>query len=1041
MLSAILEWSLRHRVLVIIAWLGVIVAGVLAALRLPLDAFPDTTPVQVQVNTGAGALGPLEIERRITARVEASLGGLPGLTEVRSVSKFGFSQVTATFTDGTDILRARQVVSERLMGVELDPGLGPPELGPIATGLGEVFHYIVSGDRSAAELRTIQDYDIRPRLRMIEGVAELNSWGGDEARVEVRVDPNRLRRWDIDLVELTEAVERNSLNVTGGPIDTGGEGALIQGIALATTKADLEALVIASREGVPVRLGQVAEVVDGRQVRRGAVTADGKGEVVLGLGFSMLGENGRAVTERLELRLAEIKRTLPADVRVTTAYERTWIVDSVLETVRDNLLEGAVLVIAILFLFLGNVRAGLLVAAVIPLSMLVASSLMLAAGVAGSLMSLGAIDFGIIVDSAVIQVENVVARGSGVPAPERPKIVRDAILEVRGPTLYGELIIAAVFLPILVMEGVEGKLFRPMALTMLFALLGSLLLSLTLVPALSTFVVPKKAHRPNRVFSALIRGYRAVLRFGLRQPVVVLGLALLVLGNGAFLVTQLGSEFVPRLSEGSIVINTVRLAGVSIDQSAGYGTRIEAFLLAHYPKAIARIWTRSGSAEVTTDPMGVEVSDVFIMLRPRDEWLHDGPGGFASQDALVADMTRRVDELPGMRAAFTQPIEMRVNEMIAGIRSDLGVLLYGDDFAVLAEKARAIEEVLKTVPGAADVSTEQLTGQPVVEVVFDPVALGRHGIEVHDALAVVEALGGIEVGVMPQGERRIPIAVVLDERYRGSPEALGQALVTAGDGQRVPLATLAKLTRVDAPSTIQRELSRRRVIIQANVRDRDLGGFVADARAAIAAQVPLPDGYYVTYGGQFEHLQRASERLVIVIPIALGLVLLLLGITYRKVGDVLRVFVGVPFAAVGGVVALWLRDMPFSISAAVGFIALAGVSVLNNMVLVSTIRRRLADGDPVPLAVEAAAAQRLRPVLMTALVASLGFVPMALATGIGAEVQRPLATVVVGGVLSSTLLALLVLPVLYRVTSGSRAREPSVLSPIPGPAAEGSSAS
>lgn len=1025
LLVAILGWSLDNRLLVIVLWVCIAVAGVLSALALPLDAFPDTTPVQVQVNTTADALGPLEIERRISVPVEAAIGGLPGLIEVRSLAKFGFSQVTATFEDGTDMAAARQGITERLMTVSLDPGLGPPQLGPPASGLGEVFQYLVYGTRSIAELRAIQDLQIRPRLRTVPGVAEVNSWGGDEARVEVRLDPDRLRRWHIDLPELTASIEANVVNVSGGAFDVGGEGALIQGVALPTSIAALRSLVVASREGVPVQLGQLAEIVEGRQIRRGAVTANGHGEVVLGIGFAMLGANGHEVTQQLQARLEAIEKTLPMGVMVRPVYERTWLVDKVLTTAGTSLLEGGLLVIAILFLFLGNIRAGLLVALVIPMSMLVASSLMLAAGVAGSLMSLGAIDFGILVDSAVIQVENVVARAAGSDTAHRKTLVRDAIMEVRGPTLYGELIIACVFLPVLTLEGIEGKLFRPMALTMLFALAGSLLMSLTLVPALTTLVLPKKAHAPNHLFAMLVRAYRWVIRRALRHPVIVIALALMVLGNGVWLATRLGSEFVPRLSEGSLVLNTVRLAGVSIEESTGYGDRIEGFLLRHYPNAIDDIWSRTGSAEIATDPMGVEVSDVFIELKPRGMWLHEGEGGFASQDALVADMTARLKDLPGMRVAFTQPIEMRINEMVAGIRADLGVQLYGDDYAVLQSKSLEIETVLKSIPGAADVSGEQITGQPVITVTVDPLAMGRHGIQVKNAMAVVEAVGGTTVGVMPRGEQRLPIAVVLAERYRQSVEALGGVLVTGSSGERVRLDSIATLKRIAAPATVQRSGSRRRVIVQANVRDRDLGSFVAEAKAAIAAQVALPEGYHVTFGGQFEHLERASQRLTIIIPIALLLVIILLSFAYRRVVDVARVFMGVPFAAVGGVVALTLRDMPFSISAGVGFIALSGVAVLGDMVLVSTIRRHLATGTNVAIAVEDAAASRLRPVLMTALVASLGFVPMALSTGFGAEVQRPLATVVVGGILSSTILTLLVLPVLYRVTS--RKRRPAEL--------------
>jgi cobalt-zinc-cadmium resistance protein CzcA len=1010
MLSWVIGWSLRHRFAVIAGWLAVVGIGLVALRDLPIDAFPDTTPVQVQINTTAPALSPLEIERQITAPVERAISGLPGLKEVRSLSRFGMSQVVVIFDDDTDIYLARQVVGERLDRAELPAGVMRPQPGPVATGLGEVFHYLVTGDRSAAELRTIQDWIIQPQLVSVPGVAEVNSWGGDERQVQVVVDPLLLQKHELTLDDLIGALDRNNANVGGGTLDQAGESSLIQGVALVTKPADVAKIVVAAQDGVPLRVGDVARVVDGRAIRRGAVTADGQGEVVLGLGFMLMGENSHEVTQRLATRLDEIRKSLPAGVEVTPVYQRTTLVDQVLETVRTNLLEGAILVIAILFIFLGNLRAGLIVASAIPLSMMFAFDMMTRFGIAGSLMSLGAIDFGLIVDSSVIMVENSVRRLSedGSDA-SKLEIVRDAAIEVRKPTMFGELIIMIVYLPILTLEGVEGKLFKPMALTVVFALAGSMLLSLTLMPVLSSLVLPRRPRDgDNWLVRNLKRGYRPVLAGALRWRWAVLAAAVLLVGNAAFLASRLGSEFVPRLREGSVVINTVRLASVSLDESVRYGTQIERTLLAKFPDEIERVWTRTGSAEVATDPMGIELSDVFITLTPRDQWKRAD-----TQDELVAAMQEELSVLPGMRMIFTQPIEMRVNEMIAGIRADVGVKLFGDDFDTLRTRAAEIQRVLEAIPGAADVVTEQVTGQPILEIAVDRDAIARRGIAAREVLDVVEALGTLKVGELQDGERRFPIAIRLADRYRADREAVGRILVTAANGDRIPLAKLATIRTVDGPAAINREWAKRRIIVQANVRGRDVGSFVDEARAAIARQVDLPPGYYVRFGGQFEHLERARARLMLVVPAALILIFVLLYATYGRVLDAARVFTGVPFAAVGGVVALWLRDMPFSISAGVGFVALSGVAVLGDMVLVSTLRQYLDRGEPLMPAIRKAAEQRLRPVLMTGLVASIGFLPMALNTGVGAEVQRPLATVVVGGVLSSMLLTLVVIPVLY----------------------------
>jgi cobalt-zinc-cadmium resistance protein CzcA len=1019
MLTRILEWSLGHRLIVILAWAGIAALGVLSALELPLDAFPDTTPVQVQVNTVASASGPLEIERQITTPIEQAISGLPGLQEVRSISKLGFSQVTATFDDATDIYFARQVVSERIAAVELGAGIERPRLGPVATGLGEIFHYLLSGSGpSLAKLREAQDFIVAPQLRTVPGVAEINAWGGEERQLHVVVDPIRLAELDLSLGELASAIEANNANVGGGTLERAGESSVIQGVGIAGSAQDVAEMVVVTRDGVPLRVRDVATVVDGHEIRRGAVTAGGRGEAVLGLAFMLTGQNSREVAQRLRVRLDEVKKTLPAGIRIEPVYDRTALIDRVLATVRLNLFEGALLVVAVLLVFLGDLRAGLIVAAAIPLSMLFASSLMLRAGIAGSLMSLGAIDFGLIVDSSVIQVENAIRRSGEARAGRRwLDVVRDAVVEVRRPTLFGELIIAVVYLPILTLEGIEGKLFRPMAWTVIFALAGSLLLSMTLMPVLiSLGLARREPRRANALVRVLEGGYRALLVRALARPWLVLAVSLLLLANAAFIATRLGSEFVPRLWEGSIVINKVQLAGVSLDESARTGTMIERALLASFPDEIERVWTRTGSGEVATDPMGIELADIFVMLRPVERWKQA-----RTQPELVERIAADLEGMPGMKLIFTQPIEMRVNEMVAGIRADLGVRLFGDDLALLKAKAREIEAVLASIPGAADVLAEQVTGQPVVQIEVDRAAIARHGIPVREVLETVQLLGSRKVGVLYENDRRFPIALRIADAYRSDEAALGRMLVAAANGDRIPLARLTKISTIEGPSTLNREWGKRRIVVQANVRGRDLGSFVAEARAALDRSVQLPPGYFLRFGGQFEHLERARKRLLIVVPLALALIFGLLLLTYRRWQDAARVFTGVPFAAIGGVIALWLRDMPFTISAGVGFVVLSGVSVLGDMVLVSTIQARLVEATSLQRAIADAAVTRLRPVLMTALVAALGFLPMALNTGFGAEVQRPLATVVIGGLLSSTALTLFVLPVLYGLSAARAA--------------------
>ena len=1012
MLTRLIDLCLRHRPIVLLATVVLALVGLLSLSRLPFDAFPDTTPVQVQVNTTAPALSPLEVERQITFPVEQAISGLPGLTEVRSISKFGFSQVTAIFDDDTDIYLARQVVSERIAAAELPEGVGRPALGPVATGLGEVFQYVLhSKQLSPLELRTLHHWGVRPQMVQVTGVAEINTWGGHEKQYHVVVDPLRLIKHELTLDDVARVLRQGNRNAGGGVLDQAGEAQLIQGVGLVTGIADLEAMVVATIGGTPIHLHDVAAVREGHEIRRGAVTYQGQGEAVLGLGFMLMGENSRELTRKLEARLAEVRRSIPKEAQLTEVYSRTDLVSKVLRTVRDNLLEGALLVVAVLFAFLGNLRAGLIVAAAIPLSMLFAFNSMLRFGIAGSLMSLGAIDFGLVVDSSVIMVENAARRlGEDTSGRSVREIVRDAAVEVRRPTLFGELIIAIVYLPVLGLEGVEGKLFRPMALTVIFALAGSMILSLTLMPVLASYALKKGGgHGDNRLVRWLKACYRPLLGWALAHRKVVLVLAGVVVLNAALLTTRLGAEFVPRLREQAIVINTVRIAGVSLDESVRYGTRIERLLLARYPHEIEHVWTRTGTAEVATDPMGLEVSDVFITLKPRDSWR-----AARTQDQLVAAMSATLEGMPGMRSVFTQPIEMRVNEMIAGIRSDVGIKLFGDDFDQLRDKADEIRRAVEQISGAADVTVEQLTGQAMLTIKVDRQAAGRLGMPVGQILAAVEALGTRKVGQVIDGQRRFDLVLRIGEDAGRSAAHIRRLLLRTQAGAQVPLSSVAKVEVVEGPSTIQRDWAKRRVVIQANVRGRDVGSFVADVRRALL-EVDLPEGYYTRLGGQFENLERAQKRLLLLVPTALLLVFSLLYLTYGRAADALRVFTGVPFGAVGGIVALWVRDMPFSISAGVGFIALSGVAVLGDMVLVSYVIQLLKRGRAPLEAIREAAETRLRPVLMTAAVAAFGFIPMAFNMGVGAEVQRPLATVVVGGMVTSTIATLLVLPVLYAV--------------------------
>lgn len=1025
MLNWLIDFSLRHRALVILGTLLLAGLGVFSLRQLDIDAFPDTTPVLIQINTVAPSLSPDEVERQITFPVEQAISGLPDLDALRSISKFGLSQVVVIFEDGVDIYFARQLINERLTTVELPQGIQRPQMGPVSTGLGEVFHYVLTyegvdfsqlpdEERVArlTELRTLHDWVVKPQLRSVPGVAEVNSWGGYEKQYQVRLDPDRLIKHDLTFDEITDALQRNNQNVGGGTITDRSQMLLVHGVGRTVNVEQIENVVITSRDGVPIRISDVADVQIGQEIRRGTVTANGQGEAVLGLGFMLMGENSHDVTWALKNRLDEIKSTLPPGVSIQTVYDRTELVDHVIDTVQRNLFEGGLLVIAVLFIFLGNLRAGLIVALAIPLSMLFAFSGMLRFGIAASLLSLGAIDFGLVVDSSVVMIENCVRHlAHSKDGRSRLQIIRDAAIEVRKPTMFGELIIMIVYLPILTLEGVEGKLFRPMALTVIMALAGSMFLSLTLMPVLASLFLPNKIEERDPLLIRFLKWlYAPVLRFTMRHKTAVIGFAVSVLLVAfGMIAPNLGTEFVPRLSEGAVVINVVRLAGTDLEETIRYNTQMEKALLEEFPDEIVHVWSRVGMAEVATDPMGTELTDLFVTLRPRDQWIRA-----QTQEELTVQIQEELRDLPGPRLAMTQPIEMRMNEMISGVRSDVAAILYGDDLDLMVSKAAEIEQVLKSIDGAADVKVEQVTGQPVLQVHIKQDEIARYGVPASEVLELVESLGSKHVGEVYEGQLRFPLIIRLPEKARANPDAIRSILVATPAGERIPLSRLADVDLVEGPNTIKREWYQRRITIEANVRGRDMGSFVAEAQQKVNEQITLPPGrYHVEWGGQFENLQRAQARLMIVVPVALLLIFALLYMTYRNMIDSIRVFTGIPFAWIGGIVALWIRDMPFSISAAVGFIALSGVAVLDDMLLVSTIRRLRRQGHSLDDAVEEAAMTRLRPILMTTLVASLGFVPMAFSTGMGAEVQRPLATVVIGGVCSATIMSLLVLRVLY----------------------------
>ncbi|KFZ27781.1 cation transporter [Pseudidiomarina atlantica] len=1041
MIDLLIRFAVQRRWLIMAATILIAGVGVFSALKLPIDAVPDITNVQVQINTEAPGYSPLETEQRITYLVENAMAGIPDLNYTRSISRYGLSQVTVVFEEGTDIYWARQQISERLQMVrgELPVGV-EPALGPIASGLGEIFTYIVSADPDARDengqpytaesLRTLQDWVIRPQLVKVPGVTEINTVGGYEREYQVSPHPGKLLAYKISVDDVFRALQLNNTNAGAGYIERNGEQWLVRSPGQLQSLVDIRNVVVTKRDDAPVRVKDVADVSFGEELRTGAATADGE-EVVLGTAMMLIGENSRIVSEAVAKRLEEVQLSLPDGVTVESVYNRTTLVEKTIATVEKNLFEGAVLVIVVLFLLLGNVKAALITALVIPLSMLFAITGMAANRVSGNLMSLGAIDFGIIVDGAVIVVENALRRlgsaqqrlGRLLTTKERLQEVFESTREVFNPAVFGVLIIMLVYLPIFALSGVEGKMFHPMAFTVVFALLGALIFSMTFVPAaLAIFVKGKVSHGENRLMRGARRLYEPLLNTSLKRPIVIVLVGLSLFMGSIYQASKMGTEFLPQLDEGDLALHALRIPGTGLQQSVDMQLQLEE-VIAEFDE-VKRVFSKIGTPDVATDPMPPSVADTFVILKPKSEWAD----AEKTKDEFVAELREAVEQIPGNKYEFTQPIEMRFNELIAGVRADVAVRIYGDDLDQLKALGDEAVEIIAGVDGAADVRAEQMTGLPTLSVTPQRDHLALLGLSVQDVQrAVQSAVGGLVAGTIYEGDKRFRLMVRLDESWRTDIEALRQLPVTVPQAsnpelQYVPLGEIADVELTVGPNQINRESGKRNVIVSANVVDRDLGSFVEDIRQQLQSDISLPTGYWIDYGGTFEQLQSASQRLAIVVPLTLLLIFGLLYSAFNSLTNALIIFTGVPLALTGGILALSLRGMPLSISAAVGFIALSGVAVLNGVVMLSFIQQLRDEGKAIIEAVYEGARQRLRPVLMTALVASFGFIPMAFNTGTGAEVQRPLATVVIGGIVSSTLLTLVVLPALYLLISRLRIR-------------------
>ena len=1043
MLKSIIHLSIKFRWAVLAIVVCLIGLGVWSFQRLPIDATPDITNVQVQINTEARGYSPLEAEQRVTYPVETAIAGIPGLDFTRSVSRYGLSQVTVVFEDGTDIYFARQQVNERLQSVrsQLPPGV-EPQLGPIATGLGEIFMYVVEAEEGARkpdgsaytpeDLRTLQDWVIRPQLRSTKGVTEVNTIGGFVRQYHVTPWPSRLTALGLTLDDVIDALESNNANLGAGYVERYGEQLLLRSPGQAAGIEDLNGIVVAERNGVPIRVADVADVIMGEELRTGAATENGK-EIVLGTVFMLMGENSKAVAQATKEKLEIAARALPAGVSAKPIYDRTELVNRTVETVEKNLVEGALLVIVILFLLLGNFRAALITAFVIPLAMLMTITGMVANKVSGNLMSLGALDFGLIVDGAVIIVENCLRRfgeaqhglGRLLTREERFALAEDATVEVIKPSIFGVLIITLVYVPIFALSGVEGKMFHPMAFTVVLALTAALLLSLTFVPAAIALVVTGKVSEKE---SAIMRGarsaYEPMLNAALRFRGFIVAGAVALVALAGFAASRMGSEFIPNLDEGDIALHALRIPGTSLTQALAMQTALES-KIRDMPE-VERVVAKIGTADIATDPMPPSVADTFVLLKDRKEW----PDPNKPKAQVVSELEAIVRRIPGNNYEFTQPIQMRFNELISGVRSDVAIKVFGDDPEQLLALGDQIEALVNGIEGAQDPKVEQVTGLPVLQVTPNRPALARLGLNVSDLQAVLGAsFGGAQAGAIFEGDRRFDVVVRLPETLRRDVDAIGQVRIPLrqqdGESMRgfVPLQEVATIELSIGANQISRENGKRRVVVTSNVRDRDLGSFVTEVQNKVAQEITIPPGYWVEYGGTFQQLISGAQRLALVVPVALLLILGLLYALFRSAKDALVVFSGVPLAMTGGIAALLIRDLPLSISAGVGFIALSGVAVLNGVVMLTFIRSLRQEGRLLDDAIVEGALTRLRPVLMTALVASLGFIPMAFNVGAGAEVQRPLATVVIGGIISSTALTLLVLPALYRLVH-RRSREP-----------------
>jgi heavy metal efflux system protein len=1040
----LLRFSVRGRVLVLVLTALFVLVGASVATTVPIDAIPDVTNVQVQVITAAPALGPVDVETYVTYPVEQSMAGLPKVEEIRSMSRPGISVVTVVFHDDVDLYFARRLVAERLTEARqsIPPGYGNPELGPISSGLGEVFHFEVRGEgKTPMELRTVLDWQIAPRLKLVPGVVEVNTFGGEAKTLELTLDPARLAAERVGVDDVVKAIERNHFAVGGAYMVDGREQMTIRGEARLRTPDDLGSVVVVEAragpgagsdsgagERAPLYLRDLGVAHFAPRVRYGAVTRDGRGEAVVGVVMLLMGENSGEVIANIKEAVADVSKSLPEGVTIDPYYDRTDLVKRTIGTVTSNLVEASVLVVVVLFLTLASLRAGSVVALAIPLAMLGVFIGMRLTGVSGNLLSLGAIDFGLVVDGAIIIVENAVRRmaerrealGRVLTGEERQAEVLEAAREVRGATAFGEAIIALVYVPLLALESVEGRMFRPMALTVLFALGSAFVLSLTVVPAVASLLLARDAHdRHSPIVRLAMYLYRPSLAAALRSPRIVAGVTLALFACSIAGGTRMGQEFLPKLDEGTLVIAAVRLPSVSLEQSMEQARQVE-LLLRKFPE-VTSVVSRTGRAEIAIDPMGINMSDIYVLLKPKAEWTtaHDREG-------LVQALDKALSEgVPGLGFAFSQPIEMNTNDLLAGISSDVAIHVYGHDLVALKLVSEKIVRVLRQVPGAADVRAEQIAGLSVLTVRIDRTMIARYGLDAQTVMATVEALGGTEVGSVVDGAERFPIQVRLNESARRSPEAIAALPVRTPSGAIVPLGQLAHVEIAPGPPQVGRERLARRVTVQANVRGRDIGSFVQQAQADIEKTVKLPTGYALAWAGEYERLQGATKRLLVVVPVTLTLIIVLLVVTFGELRPALLIFLNVPMSISGGLAALYLRSMPLSIAAAVGFIALFGVAVLNGLVLVSSMERLRKAGLPIKDVVLQGAEGRLRPVLTTALVASLGFIPMALATGAGAEVQRPLSTVVIGGLVSSTLLTLLVLPAVYGLVTRALPGEPT----------------